>query len=293
MTFSINDLLSLSQQRIEKLFNLYLQNKRSAALKLKEAMFYAVSHGGKRVRPLLVYATGYYLNVPWESLDIPAVAVELIHSYSLIHDDLPAMDNADLRRGKPACHKAYNEAIAILAGDALQPLAFEIIASHPASLDRDQRIAMIKQLCDASGLNGMAAGQALDISGVQTVEKLIEMYTLKTGALLSASVKLATIASHSEDAEQLIALYAFADNIGLAFQIQDDLLDMEGTETTGKPKGLDEMNNKMTYPYLVGVEATRLKIESLFEIAIQSIEVLGEKANILRELAQFLLQRKK
>jgi farnesyl diphosphate synthase len=293
MTFSINELLITSQQRVEKLFELYLQNKNSVATHLKEAMFYAVSNGGKRVRPLLVYATGYYLNVEWASLDISACAVELIHSYSLIHDDLPAMDNADLRRGKPACHKAYTEAIAILAGDALQPLAFEIIASHPAKLDSNQRIAMIKQLCHASGLNGMAAGQALDISGVQTTEKLIEMYTLKTGALLSTSVKLAIIASKLHDLKQVTALNQFADNIGLAFQIQDDLLDIENSETIGKPKGLDAINNKITYPYLIGIKEAKLKIKSLFETALQSIEILGEKANILRELAHFLLQRKK
>jgi geranylgeranyl pyrophosphate synthase len=293
MILSIHDLLNMSQQRIEKLFNLYLQNKDSPASYLKEAMFYAVSNGGKRIRPLLVYATGHYLNVEWESLDIPACAVELIHSYSLIHDDLPAMDNADLRRGKPACHKAYNEAIAILAGDALQPLAFEIIASHPAKLNSDQRIAMITQLCHASGLNGMAAGQALDINGVHTTEQLIEMYQLKTGALLNTSVRLAMIASHTGDLQQRTALNHFADNIGLGFQIQDDLLDIENAEIIGKPKGLDVINNKITYPYLVGVEPARLKIKSLFEKALQSIDMLDEKANILRELACFLLQRKK
>lgn len=293
MTVSIHELLVISQQRLENLFNLYLQNKSSVATQLKEAMFYAVSNGGKRVRPLLVYATGYYLNVEWASLDIPACAVELIHSYSLIHDDLPAMDNADLRRGKPACHKAYNEAIAILAGDALQPLAFEIIASHPAKLNHTQRINMIKHLCHASGLDGMAAGQALDMSGVQTTDQVIKMYALKTGALLSTSVKLAIIASPLDHSHDVHALSQFADTIGLAFQIQDDLLDIENAETSGKPKGLDVINNKITYPYLVGMDAARLKIKLLFEEALQSIESLDKEANLLRDLAHFLLQRKK
>jgi farnesyl diphosphate synthase len=295
MTLSIHDLLQLSQKRIEKIFDLYLKNADTPANQLKDAMYYAVSNGGKRVRPLLVYATGYYLKAEWETLDIPACAVEMIHSYSLIHDDLPAMDNADLRRGKPACHKAYNEAIAILAGDALQPLAFEIIASHPAPLNNDQRINMITQLCHASGLNGMAAGQALDIEGVHALKNLTQMYQLKTGALLSTSIKLAIITALKTPSPTTIhSLEKFADAMGLAFQIQDDLLDLEShADVTGKPKGLDLANNKTTYPSLIGVENARSTIQTLFENALQAIEPLGDEANILRELADFLLQRKK
>lgn len=294
MTLSISDLLVTAQERIDKLFKHYLQSADSPANQLKDAMYYAVSNGGKYVRPLLVYATGYYLGANWDNLDIPACAVEMIHSYSLIHDDLPAMDNADLRRGKPACHKAYNEAVAILAGDALQPLAFEIIASHPATLSAEQRIAMINHLCHASGLNGMAAGQALDISGVQTLESLTQMYALKTGALLSTSVKLGMIAANLKDISIINALETFADTIGLAFQIQDDLLDIEShADIIGKPKGIDLANNKTTYPSLVGIKEARAKIESLFEAALQSIKPLGAPAEILRELANFLLQRKK
>jgi geranylgeranyl pyrophosphate synthase len=294
MTLTIDELVITAQQRTTKLFNHYLKETASPADQLKDAMYYAVSNGGKRVRPLLVYATGYYLEAEWDSLDIAACAVEMIHSYSLIHDDLPAMDNADLRRGKPACHKAYNEAIAILAGDALQPLAFEIIASHPAQLSPAQRIGMINHLCHASGLNGMAAGQALDINGVHTPEQTIHMYNLKTGALLSTSVKLAIISSHQQDPQIQSSLEKFADTIGLAFQIQDDLLDIESNaEDIGKPKGLDLANNKVTYPLLVGVEQARATIDTLFKTALQSIETFDEKANILRELANFLLQRKK
>jgi len=294
MTLSIQELLTQSQERIEKLFNYYLKKTTSPANELKEAMYYAVSNGGKRVRPLLVYATGYYLNAKWENLDIPACAVEMIHSYSLIHDDLPAMDNADLRRGKPACHKAYNEAVAILAGDALQPLAFEIIASHPASLNNEQRLAMINQLCHASGLNGMAAGQALDITGVQSLQNLTQMYALKTGALLNTSVKLGMIAANLTETRTAHALEKFADTIGLAFQIQDDLLDIESdVDIMGKPKGIDLTNNKTTYPSLMGIDETRHTIQALFEGALEAIEPLGEKADLLRELAYFLLQRKK
>jgi farnesyl diphosphate synthase len=294
MRLSINDLLIQSQQRIEHMIRLYLRDTKSPSNLLKEAMYYALANGGKRIRPLLVYATGYYLDAPWESLDIPACAIEFIHSYSLIHDDLPAMDNADLRRGKPSCHKAFNEALAILAGDALQPLAFEIIASHPAPLNTERRISMIHHLCYASGLKGMAAGQALDIAGIHTIEKLIQMYALKTGALLSTSVKLGAIAGHLSHSDTLSKLEIFADAIGFAFQIQDDLLDIESnTETMGKPQGIDAINHKITYPALVGIEEARTKIQSLFATALSIIETLGEKAYILRELAYFLLQRKK
>lgn len=294
MTLSINDLLTLCQQRTDQFIHLYLQKMNTPANTLKEAMSYTLANGGKRIRPLLVYATGYYLDVEWECLDVPACAIELIHSYSLIHDDLPAMDNADLRRGKPSCHKAFNEALAILAGDALQPLAFEIIASHPASLNTEQRIAMIYHLCHASGLKGMAAGQALDIQGIQTIEELIQMYSLKTGALISTSVKLGLIASHISNPEIHNKLEQFAATIGLAFQIQDDLLDIDShAEIMGKPQGLDLMNQKNTYPLLVGIDKAHAKIQSLFAIALNILDSLGERAHILREVAYFLLQRKK
>jgi farnesyl diphosphate synthase len=294
MTFSINDLVILSQQRVEKLAYFYLKDSNCPANLLKEAMHYTFASGGKRIRPLLVYATGYYLDAPWESLDIPACAIEFIHTYSLIHDDLPAMDNADLRRGKPSSHKAFNEALAILAGDALQPLAFEIIASHPAPLDTKQRLSMINHLCQASGFNGMAAGQALDMSGIKTLEELTQMYALKTGALLTASIALGAIAGHLTHAKTLDKLQTFAKTVGLAFQIQDDLLDINAsTETLGKPQGIDEINQKITYPSFIGIEKTHEKIQSLFTKALEITETLGEKANILRELVYFLLQRKK
>ena len=199
MNSSLTDLVETCQARITGLFDFYLQKKISQAPALQHAMYYSVSNGGKYLRPLLVYATGAIFDAPLENLDIPAVAVELIHSYSLIHDDLPAMDNADLRRGKPACHKAFSEAMAILAGDALQPLAYEIIARHPAPLNIEQRLEMIYQLSHASGLEGMAAGQALDIIGVDSLQALEHMYALKTGALFETSVKLGMIAANVKE----------------------------------------------------------------------------------------------
>src|SRR3990167_3566050 len=169
------------------------------------------------------------------------------------------MDNADLRRGKPSCHKAFTEAIAILAGDALQPLAFEIIASHPAKLTAEKRIAMIHILSEASGLNGMAAGQALDITGVNSLDTLTKMYQLKTGKLLTAAVRLGELASDHHTAP---TLEKFAENIGFAFQLQDDLLDIESeTHLLGKPQGIDAINHKKTYPAFIGIEKTREKIQ--------------------------------
>lgn len=277
--------------RLEALFNHYLQAQPAVASHLQQAMAYAVLNGGKRIRPLLVYATGQAVGAPLENCDVAAAAIELIHAYSLIHDDLPAMDNADLRRGKPACHKAFDEATAILAGDALQPLAFEIIATHPASLDAQQRIAMTQVLSQASGLHGMAGGQSLDILGVHSLQELIRMYQLKTGMLLAASVSLGILASSFVEETQQAYLKTFAELIGFAFQLQDDLLDFENE--TGKPVGLDAQNQKKTYPALAGIEKTRETIQQLFNQAFTVIKPLDDKADFLRQLTSSLLQRKK
>lgn len=286
---NLTELIQTSQTRIEKLFNYYLKDTHCPTPTLQEAMAYAVLNGGKRIRPLLVYATGYAFDAPLENCDVAACAIEFIHAYSLVHDDLPAMDNSDLRRGKPSCHKAFNEALAILAGDALQPLAFEVIASHKAKLSAEQRITMIKILSHASGMDGMVAGQTLDLAGTGA---LLEMYNLKTGALLTASVTLGATAAHVTSPRILNALKKYAENIGLAFQIQDDLLDFENAATTGKPQGLDAANEKKTYPILFGIEKTREQIEELFTDALNAIEFIGEKAELLREIAQHLMHRK-
>jgi geranylgeranyl pyrophosphate synthase len=295
MKLALNDLIPTCQARVENLFAIYIRDKTTPAGILQEAMSYGVYNGGKRIRPLLVYAAGIALNVPLENLDAAATAVELIHSYSLIHDDLPAMDNADLRRGKPACHKVFGDAMAILAGDAMQALAFQIIAAHPAALTAAQRIVMIQVLGEAGGPMGMAGGQALDITTMDksiTLDNLLLLYKLKTGALLSASVKLGMLCSNSANNAEKAALEHYADCLGLAFQLQDDLLDMEGTtDTLGKPQGIDAANNKMTYPMLCGSAKTKQKIQELTDSALASVEMLGEQGHILVELAEFLLCR--
>jgi geranylgeranyl pyrophosphate synthase len=293
MTRSLENLMAQCQLRLENLFEIYLLRPNYSATRLQQAMTYAIQNGGKRIRPLLVYATGQLFEAAAENLDAPACAIEFIHTYSLIHDDLPAMDNSDLRRGKPSCHKAFDEATAILAGDTLQSLAFDALATHSNNLSAQQRIEMIRILGHASGINGMAGGQALDLAGVDSIETLNHMYHLKTGALLTASVKMGMVASNIQDTHTMNALETYIENIGLAFQIQDDLLDVLGdAKTTGKPQGQDNLNQKITYPSLLGIEKTKEIIQQLFFSALNKIEFLGNDAEILRQLAYHLLQRK-
>jgi len=298
MTFSLSDLMATCQQRTDILFNQYLKEDLAhSAPNLQQAMAYTIFNGGKRIRPLLVYATGQALEADFANLDGAACAIELIHAYSLIHDDLPAMDNADLRRGKPTCHKIFGEAMAILAGDALQTLAFQVVSAHPAKqLNSDQRLSMITTLSEASGLKGMAGGQALDITTLDTpqnIEHLTKLYQLKTGALLSASAQLGVIGAnlHNDPIQKSVADYA--NYLGLAFQIQDDLLDIESnTATLGKQQGIDAINNKLTYPSIVGIEKTKQTIQTLFELALKATDPLAKKAGILHDLANLLLHRK-
>lgn len=291
---SLDELITYCKDQLDRFFTHYLKNHNCPAPLLQQAMYYAVNNGGKRIRPLLVYATGITLGATLDNLATAAVAIELIHSYSLIHDDLPAMDNADLRRGKPSCHKAYNESLAILAGDALQPLAFQIIASHPGALTDQQRLAMIKVLSVACGMHGMVAGQVLDMGTIQSYESLKEMYSLKTGDLIYASIKLGLLASPPQDARTDSLLTSFARNIGLLFQIQDDLLDLESnTETLGKPQGIDLTNNKITFPSILGIKEAHKKVEILFNEAEQQLNSLGARSKILSELTEYIIQRKK
>lgn len=293
---TLDQLLELSTKRLLHLYSLYLQNIPS--LDLKAAMEYTLANGGKRIRPLLIYATGSCFGAPLENLDIPAASVELIHTYSLIHDDLPCMDNADLRRGKAACHLAFEEGIAVLAGDALHTLAMQIIANHPASLTALKRVQMMSALSQACGPYGMAAGQALDITVMNSdnlsTELLLDIYRLKTGALLSACVELGRLSSNDDDEINQRALKTFGDHFGLAFQIQDDILDIESsTDSLGKPTGLDRKHHKNTYPALHGITAAKEKVHSLYEEALETINYLGHRAQLLRELTGFMLQRKK
>jgi len=281
-----------SNLRLQQLFHNYLKD--IPAPRLREAMTYSLLNGGKRLRPLLIYATGQAFAAPLANLDAPACAIEMIHTYSLIHDDLPAMDNSDLRRGKPTCHKAFDEAMAILAGDGLQALAFQIIAHHPAALSCEQRLQMINLLSTASGAYGMVAGQAFDMNEMQnpTAAILEKTYRFKTGALLAACIELGMLAANNIDAATYKNMQKFGENIGLAFQIQDDILDIERTtESLGKPQGLDVINQKITYPVLHGMENSKQKITLLFQEARDLIAPFGEQAEMLLQLAAKITNR--
>ncbi len=283
--------------RVDHHLNRWLPEPSGPEAHLQEAMRYSViGGGGKRVRPVLVYAAGQALNIEVEQLDACACAVEIIHAYSLIHDDLPAMDNDDLRRGRPTCHKEYDEATAILAGDALQAFAFEILASDDVlQTSPSNRIEMIKLLAKASGSIGMAGGQAIDLNAVGKslkLEELENMHLLKTGALIRASVLLGAMCSPNIQASKLEALDTYARCVGLAFQIHDDVLDVTAdTATLGKPQGSDQQQNKPTYPSLLGLEGAQQRALELHNRAIQALETFDESADILRKLSAYIIER--
>jgi farnesyl diphosphate synthase len=265
--------------------------------RLHAAQRYAVLGGGKRLRPLLVYCTGEALKIPAAILDAPAAAVELIHSYSLVHDDLPAMDNDDLRRGQPTTHRAFDEATAILAGDALQVLAFSLLSrDRTAGVSGDARLKMIQILADASGTTGMAGGQAIDLAAVGralTLEELEAMHRLKTGALIRASVLMAAACSQELSCANWDALDGYAQDIGLAFQIQDDILDVEGnTEEIGKTSGADAARDKPTYPSVMGLGAAKKRARELKLRACERLAALGDNAHVLAWLASYVIERR-
>lgn len=268
------------------------------SIELRAAIEYSLNNGGKYVRPLLVYASGLTFYADWNNLDLAACAVELIHTYSLIHDDLPCMDNADLRRGKPSSHKAFSESTAILTGDALQSLAFQLLSSHSASLSCERRLEMIERLSQAAGPYGMVSGQMMDLNLLQGQEVsedlLLETFRLKTGAMISVSVQLGWLASNDSNELNEKAMLEFGQKIGLAFQIQDDILDVEAhTSLTGKPQYADETNKKTTYLNLFGIENAKQRVADLHDEALEAINYLGGDAAFLRELANSLLIRKK
>jgi geranylgeranyl pyrophosphate synthase len=283
------------QKRIEGVLARSLEIESGATPRLLEAMRYSTLGGGKRVRPVLVYATGEALGASLEVLDAPAAAVELIHVYSLVHDDLPAMDDDDLRRGRPTCHRAYDEATAILVGDALQARAFEVLANATASIAADARIEMLRLLADAIGTRGMAGGQAIDLESVkQTLDEaaLERMHRQKTGALIQASVLLGASAAGISNAAQRAALAEFGAEIGLAFQIQDDILDVEGTTSAlGKRAGADADRVKPTYPSVLGLEAARAAALKRRDRALAALRPLGARFAPLSEFAEFLVAR--
>lgn len=263
---------------------------------LHEAMRYASLNGGKRVRAALVYATSQALGVDATNVDSAACAVELIHAYSLVHDDLPSMDDDDLRRGKPTCHRAYGEATALLVGDSLQALAFEVLANdRQLKVCAERRVQMLKTLAAASGSRGMAGGQALDLAAVGkrlSLNELEAMHRLKTGALIRASVMLGALASESAEGATLAHLSDYADCIGLAFQIVDDLLDEEADTTTlGKTSGADRASHKPTYPVLMGAQAARDQAHDLQHRAQKSLTALSHDTRALCELADFIIDR--
>jgi farnesyl diphosphate synthase len=276
----------------EKLASLTLNDE-----KLLAAMRYGLLIGGKRMRPYLAYITGATLDAKQSDIDGVAAAIECIHAYSLLHDDLPAMDDDDLRRGQPTCHKAFDEATAILAGDSLQTLAFDIIANHEFSEAVDtKRINLLRHLVNAAGYQGMCGGQALDLAATDKaipLAALEKLHSLKTGALLEASVKMAAECSNKAtlyDKEQL-ALYAKL--VGLAYQVRDDIIDITSTEEElGKPTGSDLAANKSTYPALLGLQGAQEKAENLYQQALQALATLPYNTQSLSDFATFIVSRK-
>jgi geranylgeranyl pyrophosphate synthase len=283
------------QARVEATLDALLPSATLQPARLHEAMHYSVLGGGKRIRPLLAYAAGEALGVDPAVLDKPACAVELIHAYSLIHDDLPAMDDDDLRRGRPTCHRAFDEATAILAGDALQTLAFQALAEAPG-LDPTKRIAMVAALARASGVRGMVGGQAMDLAAegtLQDVAMLEHIHIHKTGALIRAAVQMGILAHDAPDPDHAERLDRYAKCVGLAFQIQDDVLDVEGdTAMIGKTAGRDQVLDKATYPALVGLAEAKEMAADLIADALESIQVFSAGAEPLRWLAGALIGRK-
>ncbi|MBN8481625.1 MAG: (2E,6E)-farnesyl diphosphate synthase [Xanthomonadales bacterium] len=262
---------------------------------LHAAMRYAVLGGGKRMRPLLVYATGATFAADPTLLDAAAAAVEIIHAYSLVHDDLPAMDDDDLRRGRPTCHVVYGDAMAILAGDALQALAFEVLAEGTVAIDAPTRVQMLRVLAAACGSHGMAGGQAFDLAAVGQIldaGELERMHVHKTGALIRASVRLGALAAGCRETAKLGSLERYAHCVGLAFQVRDDILDIEGDAARiGKTPGKDVVDGKPTYPAILGLDASRKVLAELTTEALDSLAGLGNAARPLRDLARFIAER--
>lgn len=285
------------QRRVDAALENLLSSPRPELQRLYAAMRYSLFNGGKRVRPLLAYAACEALGGTPERANAAACAVELIHAYSLVHDDLPAMDDDDLRRGQPTTHIAFDEACAILAGDGLQSLAFEVLsdATHNPH-DADLRLAMLSALARAAGPAGMVGGQAIDLGSVgQTLDQnaLEIMHRHKTGALIEASVQLGALASGKADDHALKALHTYARAIGLAFQVQDDILDVESdTATLGKTQGKDQAHDKPTYPALLGLDAAKAYALELRDQALHALRPFDQAAEPLRDLARYIVERR-
>lgn len=290
----LTDAIPIYQTRINAVLNNYLPPATTFPSALHQAMRYTALGGGKRIRAMCVYFTGEAIAADAKLLDDAAAAVELVHAYSLIHDDLPAMDDDDLRHGKPSCHKAFGEANAILAGDALQSLAFKILAKSDDIKNSRQRIAMIQTLAFAIGSLGMAGGQVADLEAEGKeldIANIEQIYRLKTGALIAASIELGAIATDCKT-DDLKYLQNFAQHIGLAFQIHDDVLDIETcTATLGKKQGADIARNKATYPAIIGVAAAKAKVQQSYLQGIQYLQNINADFSMLQELSRFIIQR--
>lgn len=294
MSANFESRLEYYTQRVGKMLGGALPAADVKPVRLHEAMHYAVFNGGKRMRPLLVYASGECLGIAEASLDAPATAIELIHAFSLVHDDLPAMDDDDLRRGQPTVHRKFDEATAILAADALQPLAFSVVA-NTENAAADVRVKLVALIADACGSLGMTGGQSIDLAAegkTLSANDLEHMYSLKTGALIRAAVVSACFLADDLPQEQFEALDNFSRAIGVAFQIKDDILDVEGeTHVIGKPAGSDASLNKATFPLLFGVEASRNRCDELLERGVEHLKIFGQSAESLRWLASFITER--
>lgn len=291
----IEEQIKQAQLDVEAILADYFAQPLNTDDTVKKATHYSILNGGKRLRPFLVYATGKMLFADKQDLDILAAAIECIHSYSLVHDDLPAMDDDELRRGRPTCHIMYGEAQAILAGDALQTLAFGLIANHPFKVTPAQQIKMLAELAKASGLEGMVGGQALDIAATNkaiTVAELERIHQLKTGALLNCAITLGALCANNVTEHTFKQLAIFGKTIGLAFQVQDDILDIEGdTHVLGKPQGSDIEANKATYPALLGLEGAKQKARSLLDDAITALNEIEADTKELEQLAYYIVER--
>jgi farnesyl diphosphate synthase len=285
-----------SRDRVNATLSQTISGLPEHSARLKQAMEYALLMGGKRMRPFLVYATGKMLSIKEKDLDGPAAAIEAIHAYSLIHDDLPAMDDDDLRRGHPTCHIQFDEATAILAGDALQTLAFEILCDYPLSSELAlKRIELVKIVSKAAGYKGMCGGQAMDLAATDQLisqQQLEDLHGKKTGALLSACVEMAIALTTEIAPENRQHLMNFAKTIGLAFQVQDDILDVVGDSAVlGKPQGSDQAQNKSTYPAMLGLEQSQAYLDDLHQQALQALRSLPYNTQMLVSFTDFVIHR--
>lgn len=285
--------LQVWRERIESVLDIALPAESLAPQRLHKAMRYATLGGGKRIRACLVYATGSIFGASEEALDAAAAAVEMMHAYSLIHDDLPAMDNDSVRRGKPTLHIAFDEATAILAGDALQTQAYLILA-QAQTLD-STRVALLQTLAAASGASGMCGGQQMDMDATNqtlSIDEIETLHSLKTGALIRASVRMGALIGHA-DASELVVLDAFANTLGLAFQIRDDILDIEASSAQlGKTAGKDAEQNKSTYPALLGLNEAKKLLESYSEKMHTVLTSLPRNTDALKTIAGFAVNRR-